>query len=86
MVYPAIHWCLERLPQLKKRAYLARYLMPVEIPAEFMQDQALMDLHEMYLKMQASCSDPPNDLRCVGGGVKRDVVTDACLRTMRGTA
>ncbi len=51
-MYPAMHWCLQRLPQLKKRAYLARYLMPVEVPVEFMQDQALVDLHEAYRQLQ----------------------------------
>lgn len=54
VVYPAMHWCLERLPQLKKRAYLARYLMPVEVPVDFMQDQALIDLHESYKEMQVN--------------------------------
>ncbi|CAM9655092.1 unnamed protein product [Pylaiella littoralis] len=53
VVYQAMHWCLQRLPQLKKRAYLARYLMPVEVPMEFMQDQALVDLHESYRQLQA---------------------------------
>ncbi|CAN0102710.1 unnamed protein product, partial [Laminaria digitata] len=53
VVYPAMHWCLQRLPQLKKRAYLARYLMPVEVPMEFMQDQALVDLHASYRELQA---------------------------------
>ncbi|CAN0513768.1 unnamed protein product, partial [Ectocarpus sp. 8 AP-2014] len=48
-----MHWCLQRLPQLKKRAYLARYLMPVEVPTEFMQDQALIDLHESHRQLQA---------------------------------
>lgn len=47
-----MHWCLQRLTQLKKRAYLARYLMPVEVPPDFMQDQALIDLHESYVEMQ----------------------------------
>ena len=57
VVYPAMHWCLQRLPQLKKRAYLARYLMPVEVPMEFMQDQALVDLHESYRQLQVSEAD-----------------------------
>lgn len=58
VVYPAMHWCLQRLPQLKKRAYLARYLMPVEVPMEFMQDQALVDLHESYRQLQVSKAHP----------------------------
>lgn len=62
MIYPAMHWCLQRLPQLKKRAYLARYLMPVEVPMEFMQDQALVDLHESYRQLQVSEACPRNAL------------------------
>ena len=36
-VYPLLHWLLERTADLKKRAYLARYLVRVEVPPEFLQ-------------------------------------------------
>ncbi|CAM9904484.1 unnamed protein product, partial [Choristocarpus tenellus] len=52
VVYPALHWCLQRLPQLQKRAYLAHYLMPVEVPMEFLQTTALAELYESYRKLQ----------------------------------
>ncbi|CAM9842685.1 unnamed protein product [Discosporangium mesarthrocarpum] len=54
VVYPALYWCLQRLPQLQKRAYLARYLMPVEVPMEFLQDPTLAELHESHRALQAS--------------------------------
>ena len=34
-----MHWCLQRYDHLKKRAYLSKFLMPTEIPAEFMNDE-----------------------------------------------
>ena len=37
VVYPILHWALQRLPQLSKRAYLAKFLVPEPIPQEFMQ-------------------------------------------------
>jgi intraflagellar transport protein 81 len=51
-VYPVLHWVLQRLPQLQKRAYLARYLMPLSIPVEFLQDPALVDALEAYKELQ----------------------------------
>ncbi|CAM9458362.1 unnamed protein product, partial [Phaeothamnion confervicola] len=52
-VYPVLHWCLQRLPQLRKRAYLARYLMPVDVPAEYLQqDPAVATLAETCRQLQ----------------------------------
>jgi len=41
-VYAVLAYILARLPQLKKRAYVARYLMPVEVPPEFMHDESVI--------------------------------------------
>ena len=40
-VYPILHWALQRLPGLKKRAYLARFLLPVDVPQEYLQVRGL---------------------------------------------
>ena len=32
IVYPILEWCLLKLPDLKKRAYLARYLVKIDNP------------------------------------------------------
>ncbi|KAA8578912.1 hypothetical protein FQN60_017515 [Etheostoma spectabile] len=34
VVHPILHWLLQRLPELKKRAYLARFLVKLEVPAD----------------------------------------------------
>ena len=44
VVYPILHWALHRLPQLQKRAYLAKFLMPEPIPQELMSVSSFVDL------------------------------------------
>lgn len=48
VIYPLLHWVLQRLPMLTKRAYLARFLVRVEIPPEFLQDEALLEIFNSY--------------------------------------
>lgn len=42
--YNLLQWLLERLPDLKKRAYLANFLGRIEVPAEFLQDEQVEEL------------------------------------------
>jgi len=46
VIYPILEWLLKRMPDLKERAYLARYLVKVDIPQDFMVDSQLADLYE----------------------------------------
>ncbi|XP_062241004.1 intraflagellar transport protein 81 homolog [Platichthys flesus] len=48
VVHPILHWLLQRVPELKKRAYLARYLVKLEVPAEFLQDDVINDTNHQY--------------------------------------
>ncbi|XP_068573574.1 intraflagellar transport protein 81 homolog [Cebidichthys violaceus] len=48
VVHPILHWLLQRLPELKKRAYLARFLVKLEVPAEFLQDDVINDTSHQY--------------------------------------
>eukprot|EP00501_MAST-03F_sp_TOSAG23-6_P000185 GSMAST32.ASY1.ANO1.188.1 assembled CDS len=41
VIYPMLSWMLQRLAPLKKRAYLARFLINVEVPSEFFQDEEI---------------------------------------------
>lgn len=45
MVYPILYWCLEKVPELKKRAYLSNYLVKMNIPGEYMGDAQIIDLY-----------------------------------------
>ncbi len=50
-IYPLLKWLLERIPELKKRAYLSRFLIKVEVPQEHLQDDEITDAHQTYLDM-----------------------------------
>lgn len=50
VVHPILHWLLLRVPELKKRAYLARYLVKLDIPADFLQDDIINETFHQVLK------------------------------------
>ncbi|XP_077456894.1 intraflagellar transport protein 81 homolog [Stigmatopora argus] len=47
-VHPILHWLLQRVPELKKRAYLARFLVKLDVPAEFLADDVITDTYHQY--------------------------------------
>lgn len=51
-MYNIMHWCLSKFEHLQKRAYLAKYLMPLEIPPEFQSDELVYELSETLKVMQ----------------------------------
>ncbi|XP_032157225.1 intraflagellar transport protein 81 homolog isoform X4 [Sapajus apella] len=48
VIYPVLHWLLQRPNELKKRAYLARFLIKLEVPTEFLQDETVADTNKQY--------------------------------------
>ncbi|KAF7656569.1 hypothetical protein LDENG_00039170 [Lucifuga dentata] len=48
VIHPILQWLLQRVPELKKRAYLARFLVKLEVPAEFLQDDVINETHHQY--------------------------------------
>ncbi|CAI2735355.1 unnamed protein product [Schistosoma spindalis] len=48
IIYPLLEWLLTRMSELKKRAYLAQYLVKVNIPVDFMQDEEIAGLYQQY--------------------------------------
>ncbi|OON22646.1 hypothetical protein X801_01449 [Opisthorchis viverrini] len=46
VIYPILEWLLQRIPELKTRAYLARFLVKVQIPEVFMQDEEISCLYQ----------------------------------------
>ena len=47
-VYPLLHWLLERTPELRKRAYLARFLVRIEVPPEHLQDDTVLEVNQTH--------------------------------------
>uniref|UniRef100_A0A673XBF3 Intraflagellar transport protein 81 homolog n=1 Tax=Salmo trutta TaxID=8032 RepID=A0A673XBF3_SALTR len=48
VIHPILHWLLQRITELKKRAYLARFLVKLEVPAEFLQGGVITDTCHQY--------------------------------------
>lgn len=44
-LYAALEWLLQRGGELKKRAYLARFLVKLDVPPEILQDDAVNELY-----------------------------------------
>ena len=51
IIYPIIQWLLEHSIELKKRAYLARYLVKLDIPQDIIHDYEVSETHSMYLDL-----------------------------------
>lgn len=52
VIYPVLHWLLQRTNELKKRAYLARFLIKLEVPNEFLQDETVADTNKQVYSTQ----------------------------------
>ncbi|GFU18327.1 intraflagellar transport protein 81 homolog [Trichonephila clavipes] len=48
VIYHILEWILRRTPELKKRAYLAQFLMKIELPPDIEGDADIMELYEQY--------------------------------------
>lgn len=52
-LYPILYWLLQRIPELRRRAYLSKFLLKLEVPADMQQDQLYAD----YLAAQDDFKD-----------------------------
>lgn len=52
IVYPIMHWLLSKFAHLSKRAYLAKYLSRIDVPAEYMSDDHLVSLMQQLQALQ----------------------------------
>lgn len=56
VIHPILHWLLQRITELNKRAYLARFLVKLEVPAEFLQGGVITDTcHQVSLTLTSRC-------------------------------
>ena len=48
VIYPVMEWLLQRIEDLKTRAYLAKYLVKIEIPTEVAANSDVAELYDQY--------------------------------------
>lgn len=52
-VHPILFWLLSNLENLKKRAYLAKFCMNLEVPEEFLRDDQVYQAFQHYKELQS---------------------------------
>ena len=53
VIHPILHYLIVNFTNLQKRAYLAKYIMPLSIPNEFMIDEEMKNYFQQYRDLQA---------------------------------
>ena len=51
-IYPLLHYLLSNLQKLEKRAYLAKYLVNIEVPQQFMLNPDVASVYQQYKRMR----------------------------------
>jgi len=57
VIYPLLEWLLKRVPELKTRAYLARFLVKIDVPAEHLQDDQVAEANRTYEELMEQFKD-----------------------------
>lgn len=52
MIYPILTWMLQKMPELQKRAYLAKFLVNVEVPEHMFTDEEVVEVYQSYMDLQ----------------------------------
>ncbi|XP_052104713.1 intraflagellar transport protein 81 homolog [Mytilus californianus] len=79
VIYPILEWLLTRVPDLQKRAYLARFLVKIDVPSEIMADEGIPDLYAQYEELMDQFKDlhkQAEKLRSSGfntGEIRKDI-------------
>eukprot|EP01001_Neometanema_parovale_P007034 NODE_335_length_2651_cov_125.253560_g315_i0.p1 GENE.NODE_335_length_2651_cov_125.253560_g315_i0~~NODE_335_length_2651_cov_125.253560_g315_i0.p1 ORF type:complete len:767 (-),score=234.06 NODE_335_length_2651_cov_125.253560_g315_i0:282-2582(-) len=51
-IYPILHWVLSRMPENAKRVYLAKYLIPLNVPEDMVaSDDGVREVHMQYKQL-----------------------------------
>jgi len=52
IIYPVLGWMLNKSPELTTRAYLARFLVSIEIPEHLFGDEEILEVYQQYKDLQ----------------------------------
>lgn len=53
VIYPILQWLLERLDELKKRAYLANFLVRLDVPSDILLDNEVNETNSMVSELDS---------------------------------
>lgn len=75
VLYPVLSFILTRFPQLKKRAYVAKFLLPIDVPLELSSDPTIIDLLVNYRNLQNNFKETHKSLEKVTGGMLHKLIS-----------
>lgn len=76
IIYPILEWLLPRVPELQKRAYLAKYLLKIDVPADIMQEE---EVNGIYMQVgQGHRLGTSRFGKKKGGGVRKNKKKKKC--------
>merc|ERR1719215_1614034 len=52
-VHPILYWLLNNLDALRKRAYLSKFCMNLEVPEEFLREEKVYEIFQQYKELQS---------------------------------
>mmetsp|Transcript_8283 Transcript_8283/g.23772 ORF Transcript_8283/g.23772 Transcript_8283/m.23772 type:complete len:678 (-) Transcript_8283:30-2063(-) len=52
-VHPILYWLLNNLEPLKRRSYLAKFCMNLEVPEEFLREEKVYEVYHSYKELQS---------------------------------
>jgi len=52
-VHPILYWLLNNLDPLRKRAYLAKFCVNLEVPEEFLREEKVYEIFQQYKELQS---------------------------------
>jgi len=52
MIYPILTWMLQKMPELQKRAYLAKFLVNIDVPDHMFTDEEVVEVFQNYKDLQ----------------------------------
>merc|ERR1719476_873527 len=52
-VHPILFWLLSNLEALKRRSYLAKFCMNLEVPEEFLREEKVYEVYMQYKELQS---------------------------------
>lgn len=52
-VHPILYWLLNNLEPLKKRSYLAKFCVNLEVPEEFLREEKVYEIYQQYKELQS---------------------------------
>lgn len=55
VIHTALLWLLQKMPELKKRAYLAKYLLPFEVPPEMTGEDGILSFYHSTVPRLFRC-------------------------------